>query len=164
MLGFNVAWLGLITLGNVFIPAALILLALHLRLLSTKAHELSFILVCTLTGISIDTLLTLTGVFIFSDSLFIPLWLMALWGLFAATINHSLAFLSKHCAWQYFIGALFGPLSYIAGFNLGSVNFGLSVEKTFLILSVVWGPWFLLCFHLNHKVTALHQKLSNRHV
>lgn len=162
--GFNVAWLGLVILGNDFIPVTLILLALHFKYLTTKAHEFAFIVVCGLIGISIDTTLSFIGVFIFADSLFIPLWLITLWLLFAATINHSLAFLSQHYAWQYLLGAIFGPLSYIAGANLGAVNLGYTIEKTFFILGLLWGPLLLLCFHLNHKISNLHQRLSNHHV
>lgn len=151
-IGFNIAWLGLVALGNMFIPIAMLLLAVHIKCYNKSRHELHFIWSFSVIGVLVDSVLSFLNVFIFNNDVFLPLWLPMLWLLFSATINHSLHFLNRHYTWQFIIGAIFGPLSYIAGHKLGAVGFGLSANHTFIILSAIWGPLFILCFALNRMI------------
>ena len=54
-----------------------------------------------------------------------PLWILALWGAFALTLNHSLAWLRGRAALAAALGAAGGPLAYAAAARLaGAVQFG----------------------------------------
>ena len=51
-----------------------------------------------------------------------PLWLIVLWMLFATTLRHSLAWVAKRKLASVVMGALFAPLAYFAGSQLGALH------------------------------------------
>lgn len=152
IIGFNAVWFGLVVWGNVFIPVALLLLGLHLYRISTFDNEPTLILFVTFIGCLVDSLLQVKGVFIFASSTHIPWWLIALWACFAATICHSLSFLSDAKWLQILVGGTMAPLSYVAGEKFNSVQFGESLIITCLVLSVIWAGLFLLFFHIKNNL------------
>jgi len=159
MLGFNIAWIGLITQGNYFIPIAALMLFLHFKYCATCQWEVKLVALITLIGISVDSILHFVNVFIFESYLMIPAWLILLWICFATTICHSLAFLSSHRTWQVLLGLFIVPLSYRSGEILGAVQFGGAYITTHLILGVIWGGLLPLCFSL--KQYFIHREVSN---
>ena len=152
LIGFNLAWLGLVYWGNIFIPISLLLLIAHIHFIAKVRGELLLILVITVIGIFVDSLLVHFNVFIFANSGHMPFWLLVLWACFGATICHSLRFLSDRKVLQLFVGAIFAPLSYIAGYKLQAVDFGQSITSTYLLLSVIWAVLFVLFFSLKDKL------------
>jgi len=50
-----------------------------------------------------------------------PGWILALWALFATTLNASLRWLKGRPVLAVSLGAVVGPLSYVAGVKLGAV-------------------------------------------
>lgn len=148
LLGFNLSWFGLILIGNSFIPLSLLWLGLHLYWCKHFKAEVQLILVIVTIGIVVDTALSLAGVLIFPEQLFIPLWLITLWATFAATIAHSLQFLSRSILLQVLVGFMFPPLSYLGGASLSSVELGYSQVMTYLILSLIWSSLLVLFFNL----------------
>ncbi|PKG81026.1 hypothetical protein CXF85_19890 [Colwellia sp. 75C3] len=149
---FNLAWFGLVYWGNTFIPFSLLLLSAHLYFIAKVPSELWLILSITVIGIFIDSLFQYSTVFIFANSNHIPFWLMVLWACFGATICHSLQFLAKSKVLQLLVGALFAPLSYMAGYKFEVVDFSLSPLITYLILSFIWAWLFVLFFALKDKL------------
>jgi hypothetical protein len=143
--------------GNAFIPISVSLLLIHLYFYGRKNHELLLILIITLIGVFVDSLLQHFNVFVFEFSTHIPLWLITLWACFAATISHSLDFLSRRKALQLLVGGLLAPLSYIAGYKLDAVDLTLPISSTYLILSLIWGILFV-CFY------AIKDTLANYEV
>lgn len=161
-IGFNLIWLGLIHFGNAFIPVALVLLYIHCKYLVKSKTEYAFIALLGVIGLCLDSFLTYQQVFIFTNQHgitlgFIPLWLFVLWLLFAATINHSLNFLQNSKLMQFAAGAILAPLSYLAGFHLEAVNFGQPLLVTYLTLSIIWGPLFLITFYLNQVLKEIYK-------
>ncbi|WP_170235789.1 DUF2878 domain-containing protein [Colwellia demingiae] len=152
LVGFNLAWFGLVYWGNNFIPLSLLLLISHLFFIAKSQNELPLILLITFIGIFVDSLLVHFNIFIFANGGHIPFWLMMLWACFAATICHSLRFLTGSKALQLLVGAIFAPLSYIAGYKFQAVDFGQSMLSTYLILSVIWAVLFVLFFYLKDKI------------
>jgi hypothetical protein len=66
-----------------------------------------------------------------------PPWMIALWALFASTLNISLNWLKKYTLLAYLLGAVSGPLCYWAGERLGAlhlVNFNMAM----VYLAVGW--------------------------
>jgi hypothetical protein len=152
LIGFNVSWFGLIYWGNNFIPIAFLLLAAHLFFQSKNYKELFLILVVSVIGISVDSLLQQLTLFIFLEPSHIPFWLMMLWASFAATICHSLNFLASSKMLQLVVGGLISPLSYIAGYKFMVVDFGYSMFITYVVLALVWGGLFILFYYLKNKI------------
>jgi hypothetical protein len=155
LIGFNLAWFGLVYWGNIFIPFSILLLIAHIHFISQVRGELTLILLITVIGVFVDSSLVYFNVFIFSHSDNIPIWLMMLWACFAATICHSLHFLADFKIGQVLVGMIFAPLSYIAGYKLQAVDFGQSLTSTYLLLSVIWAVLFVLFFSLKDKVVNI---------
>lgn len=151
LIGFNIAWFGLILIGNPFIAVAIIWLCCHLAFVSNKKAELALVFSIAAIGVFIDALLTYLGVFNFSStSLFpIPFWLIALWLCFGATVGHSLTFFAGSTLLQLFVGGVFAPLSYLAAHGFNVVTFGYSLPVTYAILALIWAPLMVLCFRLH---------------
>jgi len=63
--------------------------------------------------------------------------LLAMWALFATTINHSMAWLKDRYFLALILGAIFGPLAFIAGENLGAVVF-VDRPKALAALALGW--------------------------
>ncbi len=138
MIGFNFAWFGLVYWGNIFIPVALLMLAIHLLLLSDNKNEAKLVLVITVIGVSIDSLLNYSNFFIFMGSGYTPFWLIVLWACFASTVSHSLSFLKHSKLLQVSVGFLIAPLSYIVA----------GEKFTYIVLGVIWALLFLIIFLL----------------
>jgi cell division protein FtsW (lipid II flippase) len=52
-----------------------------------------------------------------------PYWMVAMWALFATTLNVSLRWLRPHVGLAALIGAVGGPAAYYAGARLGAIEF-----------------------------------------
>lgn len=148
LIAFNFLWFGLVYWGNSFALIAVLALALHLRFYCKGKQELWLIIIVTSIGIFVDSMLSYLQVFIFTSTQLIPLWLAILWACFAATILHSLHFLAISKLLQVVMGAVFGPLSYIAGEKMGAVQFGYSLTFTSLILAITWTLLLLAFYYL----------------
>lgn len=141
-------WFGLILLGNIFIPVAAMLLFFHLHYYAHR-NELALIFVIAAIGVLLDSLLVYKNIFIFPESNQLPFWLITLWFCFAATVRHSLGFLARSKVLQCLIGAIFAPLSYLAGAKFSVVNITPSFELSYLLLACLWGPLMVLIFSLS---------------
>lgn len=148
IIGFNIAWCGLVYWGDVFIPVAIIILVSHIIWFS-KPNEVLLIIVVSCIGILIDSLLMHINIFIFPNASYIPYWLITLWFCFSATLLHSLRILSQSRWYQVLVGFGIAPCSYLMGEKLGVVNFGYSIAVTFTILGIIWAALLVLCFYLS---------------
>ena len=156
LIGFNISWFGLILLGNTFIPFAILWLGLHMMYCKQRFPEIKLIITVTSIGILVDSILSFFDVLLFNEPLLtslvlIPLWLITLWAVFAATIAHSLKFLAHSKKVQFMIGFIFPPISYIGGASLSSVYFGQSIWMTYFIFAPIWGGLLVLFFYLKEK-------------
>lgn len=158
LIGFNIAWFGLVFSGNIFIPAALVIFIIQLWYFEATKNEILLICSVAIIGIGLDLALVFSGVFIFPDTQGIPFWLVTLWLVFAGTIRHSLAFLEHSKILQFFVGAIFAPLSYIAGAKLSAVYFPYSVGITYLLLASLWAPLMLVFFALSRYMLGIEEK------
>jgi Protein of unknown function (DUF2878) len=67
-----------------------------------------------------------------------PLWILALWGAFALTLNHSLGCLRSRTYAAMALGAIGGPLAYAAAARVQAVVFATPVWRPILILATGW--------------------------
>lgn len=146
ILGFKLGWLSSVVgaarempwLG----PAVLIaILAVHLRQARRPDLELGLVIACGIIGAWFDSILAATGWVSYPsgqiDPHFAPYWIVAMWMLFATTLNRSMSWLKGRQALAAAMGAIAGPMSYYAGNRLGGIEFEDPLAAT-IALSVGW--------------------------
>jgi hypothetical protein len=93
-------------------------------------------------GFVVDTLQASAGLYTFSATSDLPWlcppWMVALWMLFAATLNGSMEWLAGRYRLAAVLGALCGPLSYLAGGRLGAIALSSDTTLSLGVIAVVW--------------------------
>ena len=119
-------------------------LLVHLLWLATR-DELRLVLLTALLGWLLDSTLLNLGLFDFGGGASVaPLWLALLWALFATTLRHCLAWTARPWWRASLLGAIGGPLSYLAGAELAGVGLAWGLLPSLLVLAGVWAvvmPW-----------------------
>ncbi|EMQ0961549.1 MULTISPECIES: DUF2878 domain-containing protein [Citrobacter] len=126
-----VLWLGLAILACFLLPPAQRLYALMLAA----------------AGSSLDALWALTGLIDFHGEALLPLWMVALWLMFAALWTH-LTCSTTLPGWLLAIMATGGgPVAYVIGERLGSITF---LEPAFIVVGLMAAGWLVLMlfFHI----------------
>jgi hypothetical protein len=122
--------------------AAAVLLLAHLALAPHRAREGALVLVVGLFGFTVDTLQASAGIYSFSGTSVLPWlcppWMAALWMLFATTLNGSMQWLAGRYRLAAVLGALFGPLSYLAGERLGAIALSSDTVVSLGAIAIVW--------------------------
>lgn len=130
-IGFQVAWFACVYGGarNLALAGTLVALAavaLHLAMALRRGPELMLVLVVTAIGTFWDSLLVSLGLLRYPAGNFAPgvapYWILAMWALFATTLNLSMAWLKRRTWLAVLMGAAGGPLAYFAGHRLGGVE------------------------------------------
>ena len=105
------------------IAAAIV--AAHVYRAARPAEELKLIGIALCLGAVWDSLLFTLGWLDFKTGVLIhgvaPHWILAMWALFAITLNVSLRWLQGRWLVAALLGAVAGPLAYWAGARLGAV-------------------------------------------
>jgi hypothetical protein len=131
LVAFNVGWLICVLAGAHGLPwlgtlAALLIVARHLSVATEPRKELALVLVAGGIGAVWDSLLVYTGLLEYPSGTLMagtaPHWIIAMWLLFATTINVSLRWLKPRPALAAVLGAVAGPAAYFAGYRLGGVQ------------------------------------------
>jgi hypothetical protein len=142
-LGFQLGWFacvggagrGLYYLGPlVCVP----LLAGHLAVSPRRGNELKRLLAVTIFGLVLELTALSLGRHRFIGPGMIPLWVVSLWLLLAATLNSSFAWLSKRPVLAAVLGAVAGPLSFKAGVGLGAGAYLVSPASASVVLGAQW--------------------------
>ena len=139
---FNLGWLLCVAAPQgIALAFAAAYLALHFTWVSDDRRELGFVMLVAVIGLSSDALGIELGLFQLSSSGF-PWWLLALWLLFATTLNHCLAWLKGSLLLSAALGAFAGTSSYYAATRLGAAEVSEPLWLTLIFWAVLWG--FLL--------------------
>jgi len=158
-LAFQLGWIACVVGGDrLALPTVVIILGLHAVVSGCQRAEWLVIALSAALGIGLDSALHFFGILRFDDfaSWGVPLWLAALWLLFATTLNHSLRWLQWHPLWAALIGAVFAPLSYWGGARLGAASFGITMPAALAVLAVCWGLLLpLLGAMMRHRIRVL---------
>lgn len=127
------AWVGLLVAG--------LAITLHLALAERPGQESRLIGAAVLMGLVADSLLVNSGWLRYASpgpfSGLAPVWIVAMWALFATTLNVSMGWLKGRPGLAVLLGAVFGPLSYLAGQRLGALEF-VDFNSAMLALVVAW--------------------------
>jgi hypothetical protein len=93
-------------------------------------------------GTALDTALRWAGVTAFPDWPATPWpcppWITALWALYASTLGSSMAWLQGRPAVAALLGAVSGPLSYLAAERLGAVVLAPDPLRRWAVLALAW--------------------------
>ena len=119
----------------------LILVAMHLRLSKRPGRELGLVMSAVLVGLLADSFLVFSGLVTYPSGTWIdglaPYWILAMWAMFATTLNVSMKWLRNRNILAAALGAVGGPLAYFAGQELGAITFNHPV----LALAALAGIW-----------------------
>ena len=157
---FQSIWWLVILFQNQAVLPVLGLIALWIAISPKRIEDIKLMSTVFLLGTVIDALLTVSGLFIFNQTEVlvsfwpIPIWLSLLWAAFAGTVYHSLTAFNGRVAIAAAAGAVFAPLSYIAGAEFGAVELGTSVMLSYIFIALVWSVVFPLCFYLSNRFEA----------
>jgi hypothetical protein len=146
---FKLGWIGCATFAANGYPGLAILTvaavaALHLATLPVKRKEALVLLAAALFGMSWESALVGLGIVSYpgydGSAVLAPLWIVAMWVLFATTINHGLAWIKRNWVIASTAGLIGGPLAFFGGAGLGAVAF----SDTLLAMGVIGIGWAIL--------------------
>ena len=159
---FQIAWFAAIIGGASGWPLmgsvpALVVVAIHLVLNRNQlSREAVLIVGVTLLGVIVETcfvsLRALHYVGTSTDAVLPPIWIIALWFAFGTLPHGSLSWLSKRVWVQAFLGAVFGPLSYVGGVKLGAATMPVPMMGSIIIISVGWALAMVLMFQMADRL------------
>ena len=133
----------------------LVILAIHLAISPNRLGELATIVSVTFVGGLSDTLYSALGLIEYASPYpflpyYAPIWIVAVWALFAMCINGSLSWIARH--WT--LGIVFGFggafFSYYAGFKLGAATPLINEWLALLIISCFWAVFLPFSFLYGH--------------
>jgi hypothetical protein len=134
-----------------------VLLTIQLALHPERWRELTLITAVGVLGTVVDSLKATTGLLSYREGYpgigwLCPLWITAMWLNFATTINGALSWLKGKYILAALLGAVAGPLNYLAGARMGAIDLNLALVPTFLILAVVWGIVIPFVFWIGERI------------
>ncbi len=123
-------------------PAVVLIVALiHLRQARRPDLEAGLIVACGILGLVFDSLLVMLGWVAYPSGHLVaqaaPYWIVTMWMLFGTTLNRSMGWLKGRLALAAILGAVAGPLSYLAGERLGGMQF-IETIPAIAFLAVGW--------------------------
>ncbi len=154
-IGCQVAWSACVLggangrpLAGALVAAAVI--GLHLVLARRATPEALLIVAASLIGLVWDSALIAIGLFTYPSGVLVPglapYWMIALWAVFATSLNLSMGFLKGRLWLAALVGGIGGPVSYLAGGRLG----GLEMSDPVLALGAQAIGWAVLLPVLTH--------------
>jgi hypothetical protein len=165
-IGFQVGWFACVLgaaidkelLGMII---ALGIVIYHVVAQADSINELKLVLAATVLGLFWETWVLSLNILHYPShpeaSFWAPHWLIMMWALFATTINLSMGWLKGRWVLAVFMGAIFGPLAFVAGEKLGAVVF-LDSTLSMITLAIGWGllmPLLLsLADRINHNFNS----------
>jgi hypothetical protein len=144
---FQLGWLACVLGGANHWPwagtaVAGLLISVHLWRAPHPRPELILILLTGTVGAVLDSLLVATGLLKFPSGTLLPgtapHWIIAMWMLFATTLNVSLRWLQGRWLLAGALGSVAGPLAYYAGSKLDGVSFSAQSSISLMALACAW--------------------------
>ena len=139
-------------------PVVMILfLLVHYYLSVRDIREIYLVLIIGTIGTITDSLLFLSGSFIYAGAysnqiLIAPMWITAMWAGFSATVNHSMSWLKDKWLLMVICGVVFGPAAFFTGEKFGAIEFHLSALFSVLVIAIVYGILMPAIYFLNRHL------------
>ena len=148
----GISWVGVLV--------AAILVAVHVLRVRRPREELKLVLCVLAIGGVWDSCLVQAGLLAYPTSTTLqglaPLWIVALWALFAAQFNTTYRWLKSRMLVAALLGAIAGPMSFRAGAALGAVDF-VKPWPAAAALAVGWAVMLPLIDLLSHRWDGVRQ-------
>ena len=144
---FQIGWFATVAGAGLGFPwagpiLATVLVAFQLAVAPDRGGRLRTVVAVAALGTLLDTVLRWTGVTDFpgwpATPWPCPPWITALWALYATTLGSSLAWLQGRPVPAALLGAVSGPLSYLAGGRLGAVVLAPDPVQRWGVLALAW--------------------------
>ena len=123
------------------VVAALAAVGLHLLLATDAAAEMRLIGIALGLGLMLDSALLATGWVSYPSGVLsayiAPYWILALWALFATTLNVCMSWIKRSLPLAALLGAICGPMSYFAGSGLGGISL-VEPAPALVALTLIW--------------------------
>jgi hypothetical protein len=130
---------------------------LHISQVETKKREGLYLALVVVFGFIVDSAKAATGLITYQGGFvdwLAPLWIVAMWVLFAIQLNASLRWLRGRIWLAALLGAWGGPASYFAGERLGAITINQEPLTAGAIMAVVWALAVPLLIWLSIRVTG----------
>ena len=146
---FKAGWVACVALAARDLPALStlavgVVVLIHLFAVAVPVKEAVFLLAAAVIGLVWESLLLSTGLIQYLESSqyggWAPHWIVAMWVLFATTINHGLSWVKRNWMMSAVAGLLGGPLAFYAGSGMGAVTF----PNPAMALAVIGMGWAVL--------------------
>jgi len=126
------------------VAVALVIVAWHLARAPRPRPELTLLVIAAAIGFAWDSALVALGWIEYPNGALFPgtapVWIVAMWVVFATTLNVSLGWLKRSLPLALLFGAVGGPLAYVAGGKLGGLSF---LQQTPALIALALG-WALI--------------------
>lgn len=168
VVAFQVGWFSAVMTAANNIPLVGVLvmflaIALHLYLAKRPRIELLLVAMCGTIGAMFDTLLVGFGWVDYPSGYLLggvaPYWIVAMWMLFATTLNVSLRWLRGNHTLAVLFGLVGGPLAYFTGEKLGGIVL-VDFTAAMLALGIGWGVMMPLLTLLATRFDGTHQRMN----
>ena len=160
LIAFQIGWFACVFGAAHSIPVlgpmvVLVVIALHLFLSKRPYRELSLIGIAGLIGLSWDSFLVIAGLVAYPSGMIIdslaPYWIIAMWMLFATTLNVCLRWLRKKYLLSLVLGAFLGPLTYYSGAKIGGISL-LNQMDSLISIGLGWAVILPLLSELSRRL------------
>lgn len=147
---FQLGWFACVLGGAYGYPllgslVALVIITYHCYRAPDIVQESRLLLLALIVGLIFESIITSQGLARYSNGQVLdfiaPLWMILMWPLFATTLNLSMRWMKGLAPiFVAIAGAVFAPLAYYAGSQLGAVSY----DDQIVSLSVIAIAWALL--------------------
>jgi hypothetical protein len=146
---FKAGWVACVLLAARDLPefaslAAAGVILIHLARVAVPVKEAVLIATAAVIGLAWESAVLATGLLQYPESsqagALAPHWIVAMWMLFATTINHGFSWIKRNWMLSAAMGLIGGPMAFFAGAGMGAVSFG----NTAAALALIGAGWMLL--------------------
>ncbi len=147
-IGFQLVWLATVAgAGNGLwwagVPVLALFAAWQYRVSRVPRADCKLVVLAAVLGFGVDSAFAASRWLEYSSAQpsaqLAPVWIIVLWMGFALTLNHSMQFLRGRYLLAILLGALSGPLAYLAAERLwGAVRFEAPQGPVLLALAIAW--------------------------
>ena len=170
---FQIGWFSCVTAGATdwhwFGSLGVLLIVIyHLQAARDTKSELILVLSAVAIGVLWESAMVSSGLMKYRHGLLstflAPHWIIAIWALFATTINVSMGWLKNRLPLASLLGAICGPMSFYTGKRLGAVEFP-DLPVAMVTLALGWAVMMPALMWLANRfdgVSGLTQEESSK--
>jgi hypothetical protein len=159
---FKIGWTACVVgaaygMGWIGVLAATVLVLEHLRTHHSPAGEAWVLAMAACIGLGWESLMVSSGLVNYGEGFWTfglaPLWIIALWIMFASTLNLGMRWMKAHPLVAATAGAIGGPLSFYSGSVIGAVEFS-DPAVSLTVIGIGWAFLLPVMTHLADRFSG----------